>query len=135
MEKSCDYFLNKGYSCSESVVMGAAAEGLVPEELVNVATPFCGGLGQGCLCGAVSGAQIVIGYLYGRNKANIAKAFGRKYMEEFKKVHKVTCCKVLTANFKENFNSPERKCHCVNMVESSSKILKEILKEAKETVG
>lgn len=134
MEKACDYFLNKGFSCSESVVMGAVAEGLVPDELVSVATPFCGGLGQGCLCGAVSGAQIVIGYLYGRNKANIAKALGRKYMEEFKKIHKVTCCKVLTANFKDSFNTPERKAHCVNMVESSSKILKAILEEAKERI-
>lgn len=135
MEKSCDYFLNKGYSCSESVVMGAAQEGLVPEELVNVATSFSGGMGVGCLCGAIAGAQIVIGYLHGKNKTNKARVFAKKFIEEFKNVHKATCCKVLTAQFKENFNSSERKHHCVNMVESSTKILKEILQEAKQTVG
>ena len=40
MEKACDYFLNKGYSCSESVVMGAVEEGLVPKEILDVATSF-----------------------------------------------------------------------------------------------
>lgn len=135
MEKACDYFLNKGYSCSESVVMGAVEEGLVPKEILDVATSFSGGMGIGCLCGAIAGAQIVIGYLHGKNKTNMARAYAKKFVEEFKNIHKATCCKVLTANFKDNFNSPERKNHCVNMVESSSKILKEILKEAKETVG
>ena len=134
MEKaSCDYFLNKGYSCSESVIMGAVEKGLVPEELVNLGTGFSGGMGSGCLCGAVSGAQIVISYLHGKNKTNKARIFAKKFIEEFKKVHKVTCCKAFTAKF-DDFHSKERKAHCANMVESSSKILAEILEEAKETL-
>ena len=60
-----EYF-NKGYSCSESMIKWAIDEGLVNEELLAVATPFSGGMGVGCLCGAVTGAQMIIGSQYGR---------------------------------------------------------------------
>lgn len=132
-KNACDCFLNEGLSCSESVIMAAFKEGLVPEEFVNLGSAFSGGMGDGCLCGAVSGAQIVISYLHGKYKTNKARALAKKFLEEFKKIHKVSCCRVLTRNF-EDFHSKERKAHCANMVESSAKILSEILKEAKETV-
>ena len=61
-----DNFLNKGYSCSESVVMAAIELNIVPRELLSVATSFSGGMGSGCLCGAIAGSQIVIGYLFGK---------------------------------------------------------------------
>ena len=44
-----DNFLNKGYSCSESVVMAAIELNIVPRELLSVATSFSGGMGSGCL--------------------------------------------------------------------------------------
>jgi len=133
MNSAVDYFLNNGLSCSESIVMAAIEKGLVPKELLDVATPFSGGMGSGCLCGAVSGAMIVIGFLHGKNKTNKARVLAKKFIEEFKKEHKVTCCKVLTANFKD-FHSKERKNHCTNMVNSASNILEKILKEAIEPV-
>ena len=40
----------QGYSCSESIVMEAIEKGLVPKELLPVATSFSGGMGSGCLC-------------------------------------------------------------------------------------
>ena len=61
-----EYF-NNGYSCSESMIKWAIDEGLVTEELLPVATSFSGGMGSGCLCGAIAGAQMVIGSQYGRN--------------------------------------------------------------------
>ena len=81
--KASEYFLN-GYSCSESIIKGAVDAGLVPEELLPVATPFCAGIGSGCLCGAISGSQMVIGYLFGRNNKNgnevIAKAKAKEFI-------------------------------------------------------
>lgn len=127
-------FLEEGYSCSESVVKAAYEKGLVPKELINVATSFSGGMGSGCLCGAVAGAQIVIGYLFGKNKTNTARAFAKNFVERFKKAHKATCCRVLTSGF-DDFHSKERKSHCVNMVQSSAVILEEILEEAKTLSG
>lgn len=127
--KAAEYF-NNGYSCAESVVMEAIEKGLVPKELLPVATAFSGGMGSGCLCGAVSASQIVIGYLYGRNNPQgnevKARALAKQFIEEFKKNHPATCCRVLTRGM--DMASPERKAHCTNMVDDCSKILEEMIK-------
>ncbi len=130
-EKAIENF-KTGYSCSESIVKAAIDEGLVPSELLPCATSFSGGMGSGCLCGAVAGAQIVIGYLHGKGKTERARALAKEFIEKFKENHKATCCKVLTHGF--DFHSPERKAHCVNMVSASAEILTNILEAAKEKV-
>ena len=182
-QMAADNFLNKGYSCSESIVQAAIDLNIVPKELLSVATSFSGGMGSGCLCGAIAGSQIVLGYLFGKGKTNTARALApegasahvadvvhgpcssqapvaparalapegasahvadvvhgpcssqapvaparalaKEFIEEFKKTHKATCCRVLTAGF--DFHSPERKKHCVNMVESCANILSTML--------
>lgn len=124
-QMAADNFLNKGYSCSESIVQAAIDLNMVPKELLSVATSFSGGMGSGCLCGAIAGSQIVLGYLFGKNKTNTARALAKEFIEEFKKTHKATCCRVLTAGL--DFHSPERKKHCVNMVESCANILSTML--------
>ena len=124
-QAAADNFLNKGYSCSESIVQAAIDLNIVPKELLSVATSFSGGMGSGCLCGAIAGSQIVLGYLFGKEKTNTARALAREFIEEFKKTHRATCCRVLTAGF--DFHSPERKKHCVNMVENCANILSTML--------
>ena len=52
--------------------MEAIEKGLVPEELLSAATSFSGGMGSGCLCGAIAGSQIVLGYVLGRSNARAA---------------------------------------------------------------
>lgn len=127
--KAAEYF-NNGYSCAESVVMEAIEKGIVPKDLLPVATAFSGGLGSGCLCGAISASQIVIGYLFGRdNKSGNdvkARAMAKQFVEEFKKNHPATCCRVLTRGM--DMASPERKAHCTNMVDECSRILEEMIK-------
>lgn len=127
--KSAEYF-NQGYSCAESIIMEAVEKGLVPQELLAVSTSFSGGMGSGCLCGAVASSQIVLGYLYGRgNKFGnevCARAKAKEFIERFKQNHKATCCRVLTAGM--DMASPERKAHCTNMVNDCSKILEEMIK-------
>lgn len=127
--KASEYYMN-GYSCSESIVKEFIDKGIVPEELISVATSFSAGMSSGCLCGAVSGAQIVIGWLFGRdNKQNNevkARAMAKQFIEEFKKSHPATCCRVLTAGLE--MASAERKAHCINMVNDCSRILDEMIK-------
>lgn len=127
--KAAEYF-NTGYTCAESILMEAIEKGLVPEALLPVATAFSGGMGSGCLCGAVAASQIVIGYLFGReNKSGnevLARVKAKEFVQEFKKNHKATCCRVLTAGM--DMASPERKAHCTNMVNDCSRILEEIIK-------
>jgi C_GCAxxG_C_C family probable redox protein len=126
--KATEYF-NNGYSCSESMIKWAIDEGLVSEELLPVATSFSGGMGVGCLCGAVAGAQMIIGSQFGRdNKAGndvIARAKAKELVQKFMEAHKATCCRVLTRGME--MGSPERKAHCTNMVESCQKLVEELV--------
>lgn len=125
--KAAEYF-NNGYSCSESIIMWAVDEGLVPKDLLAVATPFSGGMGSGCLCGAISGAQMVLGYLYGRENSlgneTLARAKAKEFIKRFTDEHKATCCRVLTRGL--DMASLERKSHCTNMVDFCEKLVKDL---------
>ena len=127
------YFLEEGYSCSESFARAAVELGLMEENIISIATSFSGGMSSGCLCGAVAGAQMIIGLLHGKTKDNQARALAKEFYQKFTAMHKVTCCKILTKEFKD-FHSAERKRHCANMVYDSAKILDEILEKARQTV-
>lgn len=128
-EKAVNYFKN-GYSCSESIVKASIEEGLCPKELLGVATSFSGGMSSGCLCGAVSGAQIVLGYNYGRDNTQgnetLARQKAAEFTQKFKEIHKVTCCKVLSAGLKHG--TPECKEHCSKMVGTCAEILEDLTK-------
>ena len=127
------YFSEMGYSCSESIARSAVDMGLADESFVSIATSFSGGMGSGCLCGAVAGAQMVIGLLHGKNQDNTARRLAKEFYNRFTQVHKVTCCKVLTKNF-DDFHGKDRKAHCVNMVYDCARILDEILEENKAEI-
>ena len=127
--KASEYF-NNGYSCSESMIKWAIDEGLVSDELLSVATPFSGGMGSGCLCGAIAGAQMIIGSQFGReNKYGndvLARVKAKELIQRFMETHKATCCRVLTRGME--MGSPERKAHCTNMVNDCENLVKDLLK-------
>lgn len=133
--KAAEYF-NNGYSCSESMIKWAIEQGLVSENLLPIATPFSGGMGSGCLCGAIAGAQIIIGHLYGKENKNgndiIARAKAKEIIKRFTDTHKVTCCRLLTRGLE--MGSPERKAHCTNMVDDCEKIVKDLLNSEKSGI-
>lgn len=128
-EKAVNYY-KQGYSCSESVVQAAIDEDLCDKNLLAVATVFSGGMSSGCLCGAVAGAQMVLGANFGKgnlkNNDETARAKAKEFIEEFKKKRKATCCRVLTAGLE--FGSPERKQNCTSLVEECAEILGSIIK-------
>lgn len=131
--RAVEHFLG-GNSCSESIVLGSVDEGLCDKELLPLATPFSGGISSGCLCGAVSGSIMVIGYLYGKNNKfnnpTIARELAKRFMDKFKSQHSATCCRVLSRGTQAG--TPERKQHCTNFVEYGFNTLIEVLEEAKE---
>lgn len=126
-------FIEKGFSCSESIAQTAVDLGIADESFVSVATSFSGGMSKRCLCGAVAGSQMVLGLLHGKYKDNIARDLAKEFYERFTKIHKVTCCKVISSGFSE-FHSPERKKFCVNIVADCAKILDEMLSEIEQKV-
>lgn len=60
--------LNNGFGCAQSVFAAFADDiGMDWETALRIAGPFGGGLGGlGRTCGAVTGAMMVIGHLFGR---------------------------------------------------------------------
>ena len=126
--KAVEYFM-QGNSCSESIILEAIEKGYCDKDLLSVATGFSGGIGSGCLCGAVAGSIMVISSLFGKeNKYNNplnARELSKEFMTKFKDAHKVTCCRALSKGFE--MHSPERKQNCCNFVEFCSNTLSEIV--------
>jgi len=128
--RATDYFMN-GYSCSESIVKWGIDEGWIESSALSSASAFSGGMGSGCLCGAIAGSQMIIGAIYGKeNKFGnppSATMKARELIQKFTEKHKATCCRVLTRGL--DMGSPERKAHCVNMVKTCEELVEEIVKQ------
>ena len=132
-ELAVKYFVD-GYSCSEAMVQAAADKGYISQEALAIATSFSGGMGVRCLCGAVAGAQMIIGAMYGKNNerdGKKARALAKEFNETFAQKYKVNCCKVLSAGFSD-FHSKERRAHCAGMVNDCAVILENIIDSNKE---
>lgn len=115
------YFERGEFFCSEAVVktINDALGKPFSDDVTKLASGFPVGIGKsGCLCGAVSGGVMALGMVYGRSHL---EPMNDKMFEESKALHdhiremyKSTCCRVMTKDFKE-FNSPERKAHCIKI--------------------
>lgn len=126
-EKAIEYYMNGGYSCSESIIKAAIDEGLCDKSLLAAATAFSGGMSSGCVCGAVAAAQIISGMHFGRENQygneNTAREKAAFIVEEFKKNHKVTCCRVLS----KGLEGMARKQNCSKYVAEVCDILQKLL--------
>jgi C_GCAxxG_C_C family probable redox protein len=102
-EKASQLFAT-GYSCSQSLLVSRAAEfGLSTETALKVSAAFGGGLGrEGEICGAVSGALMVIGLANGQTTPEDKTAKERTYqltrqlIAEFtRRKGSIRCCDLL----------------------------------------
>lgn len=78
-EKALSYLANE-FNCAQAVLGAFASDFGIDEELaLKLATEFGGGVRCGQLCGAVSGAMLVLGLKYGNyhsgDKDEISKAY------------------------------------------------------------
>lgn len=117
------YFERGEFFCSEAVVhtINRLLDKPYNDDIVKMASGFPIGMGKsGCLCGAVSGGQMALGMVYGRvhgepmNDKMFPIAAG---LHDFiKEEYNSTCCRVMTRQWAgDNFKSPERKKHCVEI--------------------
>jgi C_GCAxxG_C_C family probable redox protein len=60
--------LNSGFWSADSIFMSAIKHLEQPEDLVRIATPFGGGMGQKDLCGFLTGGYMTIGLFAGAKK-------------------------------------------------------------------
>lgn len=124
VQKNAEELFRSGtFFCSEAVVsvINEMLGSPYPEDIVKMASSFPIGLGKAqCLCGAVSGGEMALGMVYGRNKG---EAMNPKMFELAKGLHDytikeygATCCRVITRKWNgDNFMSPERKAHCIEI--------------------
>ena len=123
-----------GFACSESVIAAIrdALELDIPDSAIAMSSGFPWGMGgAGCLCGAVAGGAMCIGFLYRRStpgdpKINRCFELTKEFHDKFKKEFGATCCRILIKDYPDR-NSPERKCHCIEMVKFTVVAVAEIL--------
>lgn len=130
---------NSGFACSESVIYAIRKnfDVEISDDAIAMSSGFPWGLGGGgCICGALAGATMCIGYFFGRRtpgdpKINRCFAITNELHDRFKEAHSATCCRVLCRGMERN--SPERKAKCTEMVkqtvEMTAKIILAHLKE------
>lgn len=118
-----EYFRRGDFFCSESVVqtindlLGRPYD----PSIVKMASGFP--IGQGkkqCLCGAISGGQMALGMALGRvhGEAMDEKMFpaAADLHDWCRETYGATCCRVITREWAgDNFASPERKAHCIQI--------------------
>lgn len=103
-DKAVDLFFTSGFNCAESVLLTLTKEFNRPTNLIipSIATGFGGGIARtGSICGALSGATMVIGLIVGRNrpdeldKKETVYEMASKMITDFEKEFGTCLCKDL----------------------------------------
>ena len=97
-EKALSYFKDK-FHCSQSVLAAYADElGLTEEQALKIASCFNAGMRKGEVCGACSGALMVLGMLYGQadkddlDSRNRANQMTNRFLDRFKELNGTYIC-------------------------------------------
>lgn len=103
--------MSEGYNCAQSIVAAFARDvGLDVSTAIRIAGIFGGGLAhQGHVCGAVSGALMILGMKYNGTEADYTSrergfALGADFIEEFESRHRTIDCRQLTGH---DLSTPE----------------------------
>lgn len=128
-----------GFYCSEAIISSVRKniDPNMPIELVSAGSGFPIGVGRSrCMCGAVSGAVVCLGYFFGKKEptdpdSKKCMELANEIQESFRKNHKgVLCCHIHTKGM--DFTSGEHKAQCVNftgeMAEKTAEIIARELK-------
>lgn len=101
VEKAVGYY-NSGFCCAQAVFATFAKDYGISEELaLKLGSSFGGGARKGEMCGAVTGALMVLALKYGFSNAealeekDIAKKKAAEFMESFAKKNGTVVCRQL----------------------------------------
>lgn len=142
LKKNAIDIFYKGYACSESVIyaINEAFEAGMPQSAIAMSSGVPWGFGGGgCLCGAMAGGSLCLGYFFGKQfpgDENGAKCqmLSKELYDYFRETCGATCCRILIKG-KER-NSPERKKQCeayvITAVQKTAEILMRELKNTEE---
>lgn len=137
--------MGEDVTCSQAVFTSFATElGLDEEIALKIATQFGGGARKGEMCGAVSGALMVLGLKYGHCHAEDAEEKGKAYQiaEDFmnrfiEKKGTVVCRELLGYDLSKTEDMEKIKelnlfqSVCPEMVKCATEIVDEVINELK----
>ena len=132
-----ELFRKGDFFCSEAVVatMRETFDKNMPIEIISTASGFPVGVGrQKCMCGAISGGVIALGYFFGRTeggdpKVNKTLALTAELHNIFKEKNKVACCSILTKGM--DMASGEHKEQCIRFTSEMAKETAKIIAREK----
>ena len=143
--KRAEAFFREGYNCAQSVALAFGdLTGMPEDKLASLASPFGGGMGRlREVCGAVSGAFMVLGFVTGYSDPDDRDGKARLYAKEqefaarFKERNGSIVCRELLAGVKTSAGgAPEgrsaefyKKRPCPLLVRDAADILEEMLTE------
>ncbi len=124
------------YYCSEAIVASIKDNFKLdmPDEMIAMASGFPVGIGKSkCVCGAVSGGILMLGYFFGRTSGSSPQdprsiktlELADELQQGFKDKHKVLCCSVLTKGM--DMASGEHKGQCVSLTGEIAENLSRII--------
>ena len=129
-ERVANIYSARGFCCSESVISGMNGifRGTLSEEqAAAIGGGFCHGMGgAGCLCGALAGAQVVLGLLLGGRHGGLGKKeferLTRDMHDRFKGRFHATCCRLLRKRRKE-----KKGATCKELTQGGAEMATELL--------
>ena len=98
-----------GYNCAQAIVIAYGKEyGIEKDLAIKLTSSFGAGLaGLGEVCGAITGASIILGLKYG----NDSNAHVRNLAKKFKEKHKgLTCRTLLTEDYPVVYKTHSKRC-------------------------
>lgn len=121
VQDAVDIF-HTGFACSESVIyaLGKHFELEISDDAIAMSSGFPWGIGGGgCLCGALAGGTMMLGYFFGRTKPGDIQNL--ECFEVCKVLHDAfclkfgaCCCSSLTRDMEKD--APDRKAQCTQFV-------------------
>lgn len=125
---------DQGYMCSQAVFAAFSEKyNLSKEQALKIGACFGSGMRKGEVCGACTGALMVLGLKYGENKQK-SNEVCEKFLDEFKNENGSIICRDLLGcdiGTEEGVKYAKEnnlfKDLCPKMVESAAKIVNEII--------
>lgn len=126
MANKAEQFFREGFNCCESILR-SSTEVLdlnLPDNVYLMGRFFKEGTGSGCICGALAGSIMILGYVSGTRgiNDNLAEKFRGMFIDQFGS----TCCRVIRKNqsLAERFRNRE----CRRITKVSAGFLQELIK-------
>jgi C_GCAxxG_C_C family probable redox protein len=131
-----ELFRTGDFYCSEAIISSLKDNFAIamPDEMIAMASGFPVGIGKSkCVCGAVAGGVMALGYFFGRTKGGDPKVqktleLANELQQSFKDNHRHLCCRILTKDM--DMAAGEHKQQCITFTgEIAEKVATIVVRE------